>query len=70
MAKKQKEACGFRFDHDPATLTPRGRKCKSVAVEELLWRDGRTSVACAEHGAEALTVEARKLLVRVRPLGR
>lgn len=65
MSGARKETCTFRFDHDPATLTPRGRRCKRVAVEEICWKDGRTSVACAEHGVDALTDEARALVLRV-----
>lgn len=62
------ERCTFRFDHDPATLTPRGRACTSQAVEEIHWKDGRTSVACKEHGVDALTDSARMLVARVVPL--
>jgi hypothetical protein len=63
------EICTFRYDHDPATLAPRGRKCRSVAVNEIHWKDGRTSVACAAHGIDELTEEARAEVLRVVPLG-
>jgi hypothetical protein len=59
------EICTFRFDHDPATLAPRGRACKSPAVKEIHWRDGRTSLACDAHGVEALTDDAKELVLFV-----
>ena len=59
------EVCTFRYDHDPATLAPRGRACKRSAVEEIHWKDGRTSVACREHGVEALTENAKAEVLRV-----
>jgi hypothetical protein len=62
------ETCTFRYDHDPVTLAPRGRACKSPAVEEILWKDGRTSVACAEHGLAALADDAKAEVVRVRKM--
>ncbi len=66
----KQEVCTFRYDHDPATLTPRGRACKLPGVEEILWKDGRTSVACKAHGTDALTDDARALVVRVVSLRR
>ncbi len=64
------ELCSFRYDHDPATLAPRGRACRAKAVETLHWKDGRVSTACAAHGADALTLETRKLLKRCRSTSR
>lgn len=61
-----KERCGFRFDHDPVTLLPRGRRCGRVAVEIIQWKDGRWSPACAAHGIQALTEDARYHVARVR----
>ncbi len=66
MAKP--EVCTFRYDHDPATLAPRGRACKSIAVEEIHWKDGRVSVACAAHGLDALTDDAKVEVRRVKAL--
>ena len=60
-----REVCTFRYDHDPATLAPRGRACKRSAVEEIHWKDGRTSVACREHGVEALTEDGKAEVLRV-----
>lgn len=62
------ETCSFRYDHDPATLAPRGRRCRRAAVEEIHWKDGRTSVACPAHGLNELTEDARALVLRVVPL--
>jgi len=59
------EVCTFRYDHDPATLAPRGRACKRTAVEEIQWKDGRTSVACHEHGVDALTEDGKAEVLRV-----
>jgi hypothetical protein len=63
-----REVCTFRYDHDPATLAPRGRACKMTAIEEIFWKDGRTSVACKDHGVDALTDDAKAEVLRVAPL--
>ena len=68
MPAKSWEVCSFRYDHDPATLAPRGRACKRKAIEEIRWKDGRTSVACAVHGFYELTDDAKKLVDRIRRL--
>ena len=65
---RARETCTFRYDHDPATLAPKGRKCKRTAVEEIFWKDGRTSVACAAHGFDELTDDARLLVDRIKKL--
>jgi len=62
------DLCGFHDDHDPETGEPRGEPCLRQAVEEILWVDGSTSVACDRHGVDAIDEEARHLVVRVRPL--
>ena len=63
-----KEVCTFRYDHDPATLTPRGRACKRLAIHTIYWRDGRTSVACSLHGFDALADEAKNEVLRIIPM--
>jgi hypothetical protein len=65
-----KEICTFRYDYDPATLAPRGRACKSAGVMWIYWKDGRTSVACDVHGIDALTDDAKREVLRVRPFPR
>jgi len=60
--------CTFRFDHDPATLTPRGRACDRPASEEIYWLDGRVSNACDLHGVDALTDDAKALVLRIQKL--
>ena len=57
--------CGFHFDYDPATLSPRGRRCKRDAVEIIKWKDGRESQACGAHGMTALDESARNLVATV-----
>jgi len=64
MATKE-EVCSFRYDHDPVTLAPRGRACESIAVEEIHWKGGKVSVACSEHGLNALADDAKALVVLV-----
>jgi hypothetical protein len=52
------------------TLEPTGPHCGAKAVEVITWIDGRTSAACRDHGAEALTEEALLLVAdveRVQP---
>lgn len=62
------EVCTFRYGHDPATLSPKGRACKAAAVEAIFWKDGRTSVACQQHGFAALTHDAKALVLRIEKL--
>lgn len=62
------ERCTFHDDHDPVTHRPRGNRCTATAVEEILWTDGRTSVACEQHGLDALDEDARALVAEARSL--
>ena len=59
--------CGFRLAHDE-NETPVGPRCTRTATREIVWRDGRVSATCLEHGLSALTPEARKLVACVREL--
>lgn len=60
--------CAFKSAHDPETLEPRGRECGRPAVKVILWRDGRRSPACTEHGVTALDSEAAKLVERTEAI--
>ena len=64
------DTCTFCFEHDPETLAPKGDACKAPGVDEIHWKDGRISVACREHGLDALDEEARAEVFHVVPLGR
>lgn len=63
-----RETCTFRYDHDPATRAPKGRRCRAAAVEVIYWKDGRNSVACRNHGVDALTPEARAEILSTKRL--
>jgi hypothetical protein len=66
--RRRQQLCTFHFDHDPVTLAPRGRACEALGVEEIHWKDGRVSIACKEHGVDALTKDAKAEVRRVVPL--
>lgn len=58
----------FRYEHDPVTLEPLGKECGRSAVAIIVWHDGRKSPMCKQHGTNALTPEARKLVAYIEPL--
>lgn len=45
--------CVFCFAHD-ANDNPLGPACGKPAAGAILWKDGRYSPCCEEHGLEAL----------------
>lgn len=63
--ERENIVCAFRQTHDPKTLEPTGPACGAPATCNLIWKDGRHSPACQEHGYNTLTPEAKKLVAKV-----
>jgi len=61
-------SCDFHFDHDPKTEAPLGPKCQSEATLIVVWKDGRFSYGCADHGGSAIDPDRRALIAEVLPL--
>lgn len=62
------ERCAFHATHDPETEEPTGRRCGKVATQVIVWRDGRLSTSCGQHGAKALDDSASALVLRIEPI--
>ncbi len=63
------ETCTYCAAYNMQTLEPIGPNCGAPAVEILVWKDGRTSPACIDHGVEALDQRVvTELLAEARPL--
>lgn len=62
------ETCAYCNAYDMTTMAPIGPECGAVAVEILVWLDGRASPACSSHGVGSLEPDGLALLDRVVPL--
>ena len=62
------EVCCYHNDYDPIDDTPRGNKCGAPAVQAIVWKDGRVSPACKDHGLDAIDPEVHRLIADVRPV--
>lgn len=59
------DTCAFKPFHDLAENRPFGPSCGKPATHHIVWKDGRYSPMCPEHGLEALDPDARSLVERV-----
>jgi hypothetical protein len=68
QAEMSPEICQYRTEHEPGTLKPLGPACGKPATRMIHWQDGRMSPCCSDHGSNALTEEALKLVVKIEPI--